>query len=300
MAKILVSLADAAEQDKIITALRLKKHTIITHEPMTKDDDPKALARALTETGADVAILDYIIDDAVSVKVLQAATEQSRNPRFIFILPDMTPVSHILMAVNEGAAAILEAPVNEESLAIYIERAISGPARFRHEITQESNRYQEISENERDMQVMKIQVAAYRTLISYLMSTASSMQHRNAMIVSDSAYQRDYLKKLLEENGFSVIQAANPEEGIAQAMEHKPRIVISDLEMEGKNGIEFCHELKIVHKFIPCYFVICTANSERINEVLKPGNGVDACVLKPSSENGNKELIAAVAMGLLL
>ncbi len=300
MAKILVCLADPVEQEKIASELRLKKYTISARDPITSEDSPKQVADEMVKAKVDVAILDYIADDAASVKMLQEATDHARIPRFIFVLPEGTPVSHILMAVNEGAAAIVEKPVNVDALANYIERAISGPARFRYEIDRESTRVQEISDIERDMKTMKTQLAAQRKLISYIMSTSLSGQHRTAMVVSDSAYQRDYLRKLLEDHGFSVIQAAHPEEAVAMALEHKPRVIISDLEMEGKNGIEFCHELKIVNKYMPCHFVICTANSEKLGEVLKPGNGVDACVIKPSNDVGNQELIAHVAMGLLL
>ncbi len=300
MAKILVSLADPDEQEKIASELRLKKYTVSARDPITSEDSPKQVADEMVKAKVDVAILDYIADDAASVKMLQEATDHARIPRFIFVLPEGTPVSHILMAVNEGAAAIVEKPVNVDALANYIERAISGPARFRYEIDRESTRVQEISDIERDMKTMKTQLAAQRKLISYIMSTSLSGQHRTAMVVSDSAYQRDYLRKLLEDHGFSVIQAAHPEEAVAMALEHKPRVIISDLEMEGKNGIEFCHELKIVNKYMPCHFVICTANSEKLGEVLKPGNGVDACVIKPSNDVGNQELIAHVAMGLLL
>ncbi len=300
MPKILVSLADREDRDNVASALRLKKHSIAARDPITAMDNPKRLAEELLEAKADVAIVDYLPDDAFSVKMLQAATDSARIPRFIFILPEDTPVSHILMAVNEGAAAIMEKPINLEALANYVERAISGPARFRYELGRESDRAQEIADIEHDAKSMRVQLAAYRKLISHLMATPVSSQHRSALVVSDSTYQRDYLRKLLEDHGFSVCQAANPEEGLATALENKPRVVISDLEMEGKNGIEFCRDLKIVHKFVPCYFVICTANSEKIQRVMAPGNGVDACVLKPSNESGNQDLIANAAMGLLL
>ncbi len=300
MAKIIVSLSDAREQEEISGALRLRKHMVSAMEPGGALDNPKKIAERLVEDKAAVAILDYVQDDAFSVKVLQAATDYAAIPRFIFLLPDGVPGSHVLMAVNEGASALLERPVNMEALQNYVERAISGPARFRYEVGRETDMAESYAEMEQEAKSMKMQLASNRKLISYLMSTPISSQHRSALLVSDSAYQRDSLKKLFEEHGFQVHMAAKPDEGTKVALEEHPRIVISDLEMEGKNGVEFCHDLKINHKFVPCFFVICTANSEKISTVMAPGNGVDACVMKPSSESGHQELISAAAMGLLL
>lgn len=300
MPKILVSLADRETQENIAADLRLRKYSITAMDPVTADANPKAVAEEMIASKAVVAILDYLEDDAASVKMLQAVTEQGVAPRFIFILPEGTPVSHILMAVNEGAAAILEKPVNLEALANYVDRAINGPARFRHDAGKDAAQSDEYHALEKESQSMRVQLAANRKLIAYLMSTPVANQHRTAMVVSDSAYQRDHLRKLLEDHGFYVSLAKNPDDGIETALAENPRVVISDLEMEGKNGVEFCRDLKIDHKFMPCHFVICTANSEKIEEVMAPGNGVDACVIKPSNESGNQELIATAAMGLLL
>lgn len=300
MPKIIVCLTDPREQEEVCSDLRLKKHNVSVLTPEDGGGTPKSMAAKLVEEKADVAIMDYVVEDARSVKMLQAATDHASLPRFIFVLPEGVPVSHILMAVNEGAAALVERPVNLDALSNYVERAISGPSRFRHEKDKEDSLAADYASMEREAKGMKMQMASYRKLVSFLMSTPIASQHRNALVVSDSNYQRDSLKKLLEDHGFHVDLAKNPEEGLEVALAEKPRIVISDLEMEGKNGIEFCHDLKINHKFMPCFFVICTANSEKIDKVMAPGNGVDGCVIKPSSESGNQELIATAAMGLLL
>ena len=300
MAKIAVGLADADESNAICAALGLRRHNVTLLDPMRPEDDPGKAADAVIGSKVEVAVLDYIVEDAASVKLLQAVTDCARTPRLIFILPEETPAAHILMAVNEGAVAILQRPVNLEALANYVERALAGPARFRHEIGRDETTATEIADMARELKTMRASLIGVRKLISFLMSTPVADQHRSAMIVSDSAYQRDYLGKLLENHGFHVAQAANPEEGLTKALEEKPRVVISDLEMEGKNGVEFCRDLKIDHKFMPCYFVICTANSEKVDTVMVPGNGVDACVTKPVNESGNLELLSNAAMGLLL
>ena len=300
MPKIIVCLADGREQEEVCSGLRLKKYNVSVLPPEEAGDAPKNMAARMVQAKADAAIVDYVVEDAGSVKMLQAATDHASLPRFIFVLPDGVPVSHILMAVNEGAAALVERPVNMDALANYVERAVNGPSRFRFEVDKENTMAADFATMEREAKTMQMQMASNRKLITYLMSTPVTAQHRSALVVSDSNYQRDSLKKLLEDHGFHVELARNPEEGLEVALAERPRVVISDLEMEGKNGIEFCHDLKINHKFMPCFFVICTANSEKIDVVMAPGNGVDGCVLKPSSEQGNQDLIATAAMGLLL
>jgi twitching motility two-component system response regulator PilH len=300
MTKIVVGLADPHVREDVCSGLRLKRYDVSVHTPGEENETPKGLAARLIEEKADVAILDYVVEDAASVKMLQASTDLADLPRFIFVLPEGVSVSHILMAVNEGASALIELPVNIDALSNYVGRALSGPSRFRHEKDREDTLAANLADLEREAKALQMQMASNRKLISFLLSTPPAAQHRTALLVSDSAYQRDSLKKLLEDHGFHVHLAQNPEEGVATALEEKPRIVISDLEMEGKNGIEFCRDLKINHKFVPCFFVICTANREKVETVMAPGNGVDGCVIKPSTESDNQELIAAAAMGLLL
>lgn len=300
MAKIIVGLSDPAVREEVCAGLRLKRYDVSAHTPGEESETPKQLAARLIEEKADVAVLDYIVEDAASVKMLQASTDHADLPRFIFVLPDGAPVSHILMAVNEGASALLERPINTEALVNYIERAISGPARFRYEMDKDSAAAQEIRRLEEEAKTTQMRLASYRKLVSYLLAVPPASQHRTAMIVSDSAYQRDNLKKLLEDHGFQVCLAQHPAEGLELAFQEHPRVIISDLEMEGKNGLEFCHALKIEHKYTPCFFIICTANTEKVDAIMAPGNGVDGCVPKPGDERSNHELIATAAMGLLL
>ena len=300
MTKIAVSLAAPGESEDICSDLRLRRYNVTVLDPIRPEDYPKKAVEAVINSKAEVAVIDYIPEDGASVKLLQAVTDYARTPRFIFILAEEVPAAHILMAVNEGASAILQRPVNLESLANYVERAISGPSRFRHEIGRDNGATAAVVEIERELKDMRFHLASVRKLISYLMSTPLADQRRNVMVVSDSAYQRDYFRKILQDHGFNVIQASNPNEGLAKALEERPRVIISDLEMEGKNGVEFCRDLKIENKFVPCYFIICTANSEKMNSVKQPGNGVDVCIIKPSNESANLELISYAAMGLLL
>jgi DNA-binding response OmpR family regulator len=299
MTEIVLALADEVERERIAADLRQRKYSVAVLPPIVPGENPNKAAKEIIGSGADVAVLDYVANDAASVKLLQEAAELEKAPHFIFILPDEMPVSHILMAVNEGATALLEKPVKLDALANYVARAIKGPSRLRNLDGGGAN-LPSIESAENEIKLLRQRLSASCKLISYLLATPPSAQKRNALIVSDSTYQRDSLKKLFEDHGFQVELALGSDDGLTIALEKKPRVVVSDLEMETKNGIEFCRDLKIVHKLIPCHFVICTSNIEKYDKVMAPGNGVDACIQKPENERGNQILVSGAAMGLLL
>lgn len=301
MPKILVRIADEELANDIAAALTEsnKRNNVVVGPPVSPDQNPHALAKELVESKTAAVVLDYLAEDAASVKLLQSSTDAARIPHFIFIMPEEYNVSHVLMAVNEGASAIIERPVRMPALVNYVERAISGPGRFRSDLLRGDATSEDVGELEDQVRQSRQFIVALQKLTSYLLSTPMSEQRRQVLVVSDSAYQRDLLKKVLEYHMFGVLTASNAADGLRIALEEKPLIVISDLELEGQNGLEFCHTLKIENKFIPCHFVICTANREKIDKILAPGNGVDDCVIK-SGDSDYRELISRVALGLLL
>ncbi len=300
MPKVLLRVADEQLRSDIEAAFSQTKFTVVVADPITASDSPKEITKQLLDSKAAAVILDYIQDDAASVKLLQSTTDSARIPHFIFIMPKDLDLSHVLMAVNEGASAMIEQPVKIPSLINYVERAISGPGRLRIDYQKNESSEDELGELEKQVRILRQYNSSLQKLVAYLLSTPLSEQKRKALIVSDSSYQRDILTKMLEEHLFSVQTATNAKDGLDIALSEKPLIVVSDLEMEGQNGVEFCRSLKIEHKLIPCYFIICTANSEKYDAVLAPGNGVDDCVIKPNNESGYKEFIARVALGLML
>lgn len=297
MSMVLLKLTDAAVRREAGDALRAHGYEVMESEPLNADDSTKDVSKQILDSGAAVAILDYLPTDAFGIKLLQSVTDETPSPSIIFVLPSDTEPSHLIMAVNEGASALLSTPLDPGALLNYVDRAINGPGRFRSDIRESLDSCEELAQK---ASVMRRQNTAFQKLICRLLSTMPSEQNRRALLVSDSRYQLDLLKKQLENHGYMVYTAANAEEGLQTALAEKPLIVVSDLEMEGQNGIEFCHSLKIVNKFVPCHFVVCTANQARIPLVMTPGNGVDDCIVKPGGQSDAAEFVARVSIGLLL
>ena len=300
MANILICLADEKIKARVNEALATTKHKVI--EGLLPDPEAalKIAIEDILNEKADVVLMDYLNDDAFSVKILQGLTDVADKPDFIFIdSKNNISREEVLMTVNEGARAILPENFSALSLVNYVERALAGPGRLRFRVKDGSSAG-DTKNLEEKLGYYHSKNKLYEKLVPYLLSTPVSAQARKVLIVSDSPYQLEILKKQLGEHGFATHTAANTKDGLSIALNEKPRIIISDLELEGQTGVDFCKEVKLVHKMGPCYFVVCTANQDKINKVMTPGNGVDDCILKPSGKSDLDMLISRISLGLLL
>jgi DNA-binding NtrC family response regulator len=59
------------------------------------------------------------------------------------------------------------------------------------------------------------------------------------LVVDDEPLQRDILKTILNDEGYETYTASSAEEGLRIVREFKPDVVLTDLKMEGMDGIEF-------------------------------------------------------------
>jgi len=302
MARILLSLADENLAKRVAEALEGGRHELVTLAGLRLNDIPAA-AQAILEAQGDVVILDYWPEDADSVKLMQTVSDIDPNrPAFIFIESPgkETAREDVLMALNEGVQAFLSADFQPAALSNYIERAILGPGRLRPRASTRQDTDESIKMLEETLGQVRTRSLGFQKVIGFLLSTPVKDQNRKVLVVSDSPYQLEMLKKILEDHNFQVMAAGTPADGLNMALSENPRIIISDLELEGQTGLDLCQAVKFTHKITPCYFIICTANQDKITKVMSPGNGVDDCLLKPSGTHDNLEFISRAAMGLLL
>lgn len=68
------------------------------------------------------------------------------------------------------------------------------------------------------------------------------------LIIDDEAPVRKMLKKLLEKSGYAVVTADNGNDGIRQFNAHGPDLVITDLLMPEKEGLETIRTLQHLQK----------------------------------------------------
>jgi len=107
------------------------------------------------------------------------------------------------------------------------------------------------------------------------------------LIVEDNIELRDYLIHLLE-NEYQIKISENGIQGIEQATEYIPDIILSDVMMPGKDGFQLCSTLKndIRTSHIP--IVLLTARADSDSRISGLEQGADAYLTKPFNK---KELI---------
>jgi CheY-like chemotaxis protein len=68
---------------------------------------------------------------------------------------------------------------------------------------------------------------------------------RTILLVDDSEFVRKRLGQMLEEDGYNVLQAANGMQGVESAIQHKPDLIITDIEMPVMNGVEATRKIRL-------------------------------------------------------
>lgn len=82
------------------------------------------------------------------------------------------------------------------------------------------------------------------------------------LIIDDEELIRKLLRKVLEKNGYDVMDACNGNQGIQLIKEHGPDLVITDLIMPEKEGLETIKEIK---KINPAIKIIAISGGGAVN-----------------------------------
>ena len=108
-------------------------------------------------------------------------------------------------------------------------------------------------------------------------------------VVEDDESVRKSLELNLELEGYKVISASNGEEGVALVKEKQPDLIILDVMMPVKDGLEACREIR--NAGISSPLILLTARSAEVDKVLGLELGADDYLAKPF---GMRELVARV------
>ncbi|OCA83603.1 MULTISPECIES: response regulator transcription factor [unclassified Bacillus (in: firmicutes)] len=100
------------------------------------------------------------------------------------------------------------------------------------------------------------------------------------LIVDDEDRIRRLLKMYLEREKYTIDEAANGEDALELALANDYDLILLDLMMPGKDGIEVCKELR-EKKATPV--IMLTAKGEEINRVQGFEAGTDDYIVKPFS-----------------
>jgi two-component system, OmpR family, phosphate regulon response regulator PhoB len=117
------------------------------------------------------------------------------------------------------------------------------------------------------------------------------MSQPTILVVEDEAPLVTLLRYNLEREGFSVLEAQDGDEAMAQAREQKPDLVLLDWMLPLVSGIEVCRQLRRHPETRAIPIVMLTARGEEGDKLRGLDSGADDYVTKPFSPS---ELIARI------
>jgi DNA-binding response OmpR family regulator len=109
------------------------------------------------------------------------------------------------------------------------------------------------------------------------------------LIIEDEEELVKGLKLNLEAEGYEVIWALDGEDGLAKALRDGPDLILLDIMLPKKDGLDVCRELRRHNVSVP--IVMLTAKREEVDKVVGLEIGADDYVSKPF---GVRELLARI------
>ncbi|MDX2272063.1 MAG: response regulator transcription factor [Cyanobacteriota bacterium] len=111
------------------------------------------------------------------------------------------------------------------------------------------------------------------------------------LLVDDEPGLREAVQAYLEEHGFLVTPAANPQQAFQLLSTVQPEVVISDIMMPGMDGFQFLHQLRQLELYSHLPVIFLTAKGMTADRIQGYRAGVDAYLPKPFDPD---ELVAIV------
>ncbi|WP_066193143.1 MULTISPECIES: response regulator transcription factor [Gracilibacillus] len=105
-------------------------------------------------------------------------------------------------------------------------------------------------------------------------------EEHKVLVVDDEERIRRLLKMYLEREGYTVEEAGDGEEALKKALSEEYEVILLDLMMPGKDGVEVCKALR-KKKSTPV--IMLTAKGEELNRIQGFEAGTDDYIVKPFS-----------------
>ena len=97
--------------------------------------------------------------------------------------------------------------------------------------------------------------------------------NKTILIVEDEADLREALATALAYEGYTILQAGDGEDGLKKAFESKPDLILLDIIMPKKDGLEVLKEIKSDDSLKDTKIIVMTVldDLEKIAEVVESG-----------------------------
>ncbi|WP_124640661.1 MULTISPECIES: response regulator transcription factor [Amniculibacterium] len=106
------------------------------------------------------------------------------------------------------------------------------------------------------------------------------MNRKKILMVDDEQDILEILSYNLEKEGYEVHTAQNGIEGIEKAKEVLPDLILLDVMMPGKDGIETCEELRQIKELQKTLIVFLSARSEEFSQLAGYNAGANDYIVK--------------------
>ena len=92
-------------------------------------------------------------------------------------------------------------------------------------------------------------------------------QQKTIQIIDDQPFFINMQQTMLQKQGYRVLSAPNGPEGLAQAKQHKPDVILLDIEMPGMDGFAVLEKLKQDETLKETPVIILTGSQDqKLNE----------------------------------
>jgi CheY-like chemotaxis protein len=117
------------------------------------------------------------------------------------------------------------------------------------------------------------------------------------LVIDDDGLVRSYLRDVLDAGGYTVSEASDGEEGLRQFQDAVPDLVLCDLYMPGREGMETIRELKRLRPDVPV--VAMSGGSAAMGDYLPLAKALGAAdaLRKPVSPEHLLQTVARLLAG---
>ena len=104
---------------------------------------------------------------------------------------------------------------------------------------------------------------------------------KKILIADDEPDILEIIQFNLQQDGYEVITAKSGDDAVEKAKKHHPDLIILDIMMPGKTGIEVCNLLRMMPEFKQTLIIFLSAMSDEGTEIKGLETGADDYLTKP-------------------
>lgn len=114
-------------------------------------------------------------------------------------------------------------------------------------------------------------------------------------VIEDDAAELKLMVGILSGAGYKCLTAEDGEAGWELVKQHRPKVVVSDWELPGQDGLQICHRLRETPELATTFFVMVTGRDDEEQRTHALDDGVDDYLTKPLDRSS---LMARVRVGI--